>query len=364
MGTLVSCRGNDAPKGPRTRPPPLVAVAKVETRDVPVEVRAPVDLRPLAQIDVGSKLLGYLDGVLVDRGDRVKKGQPIALVRPSDLPDQLAAARGTLAQTQSAVALARANFERASQLAPQGIVSKQDLEQSKTALSSAEASQAAVQGQVAALGVRLGETRILSPVDGVVASRKLDPGALVGLPSGGTIVTVLRDETLRVFVAVNERDAGGLSIGQPVSVEVDALPGRKFEGKVVRVAPAFDPTTRTLDAEAHLDNAQHELRPGMYGRATIRVGLHPSASVLPAGAVQITERKAFVFLLRGDKVERREVEIGVDGGNWLEVKKGLAAGDEVVTAGLDVLSNGSAVRVARGIDPYTGASAAAPPGER
>src|SRR5262245_23567669 len=89
------------------RPPPLVAVAKVGTRDVPVEVGAPVDLRPLQQADVGSKVLGYLDAVLVDRGDRVKKGQTVALVRPSDLPDQLAAARSSLAQAQASRMLAQ-----------------------------------------------------------------------------------------------------------------------------------------------------------------------------------------------------------------------------------------------------------------
>src|SRR5262245_12458232 len=114
IGVLVAigCRAKE-PAGAAVRPPPLVSVAKIEARDVPLEVRAPVDLRPLAQAEVGSKTLGYLDAVLVDRGDRVKKGQVLALVRPSDLPDQLAAARGTLAQAQSATALARTNYDRA-----------------------------------------------------------------------------------------------------------------------------------------------------------------------------------------------------------------------------------------------------------
>src|SRR5204862_6104890 len=107
----------------RTRPPPLVAVARVSVRDVEETVRAPVDLRPLLQADVGAKTLGYLDAVLVDRGDRVTRGQLLALVRPSDLPDQLAAARSTLAQAQSSTALARTNYERAKQLAPEAVVS-------------------------------------------------------------------------------------------------------------------------------------------------------------------------------------------------------------------------------------------------
>src|SRR6266496_6807958 len=133
-GTLAfaatACGGKGGDKAV-TRPPPLVSVAKVEARDVPVEVRAPVDLRPLVQADVGSKTLGYLDAVLVDRGDRVRRGQLLAVVRPSDLPDQLTAARGTLAQAQASAALARANKERADRLAPTGFVSQQELQQAE-----------------------------------------------------------------------------------------------------------------------------------------------------------------------------------------------------------------------------------------
>src|SRR3954447_685289 len=114
-GTLAfAAAACDAKGGDKAvpRPPPLVSVAKVEARDVPVEVKAPVDLRPLVQADVGSKTLGYLDAVLVDRGDRVKSGSLMALVRPSDLPDQLESARSSHAAAQASLALAKQNHER------------------------------------------------------------------------------------------------------------------------------------------------------------------------------------------------------------------------------------------------------------
>src|SRR4051812_15765121 len=84
---IAACSTGGSSGAPKQRPAPLVAVAKVEARDVPVEIQAPVELRPLVQADVGSKVLGYIDAVLVERGDRVKKGQVLALIRPSDLPD-------------------------------------------------------------------------------------------------------------------------------------------------------------------------------------------------------------------------------------------------------------------------------------
>src|SRR5262249_1540034 len=88
---LVACTGGSS--APKARPPPLVTTARVAAEDVSVTVRAPVDIRPLSSADIGSKTVGYLDAVLADRGDVVKKGQLLALVRPSDLPDQLAAAK-------------------------------------------------------------------------------------------------------------------------------------------------------------------------------------------------------------------------------------------------------------------------------
>jgi multidrug efflux pump subunit AcrA (membrane-fusion protein) len=109
-------------------------VTKVIARDVPVEVQAPVDLRPLEQADVGSKVLGYVDAIFVESGDRVKKGQIVALVRPSDLPDQLAAARSSIGQIKAQAALARTNYERANKLAPSGVVSQQELQSSSAAL--------------------------------------------------------------------------------------------------------------------------------------------------------------------------------------------------------------------------------------
>jgi len=348
-----ACGGKGADKA-ATRPPPLVSVARVEARDVPVEVRAPVDLRPLIQADVGSKTLGYLDAVLVDRGDKVTRGQLLALVRPSDLPDQLAAARSTLAQAQSSTALARTNYERAKQLAPEAVVSQQELQQAQSQFTSAEAAQQAAQAQIAAVAVRLGETRIASPLTGVVVQRRLDPGTLVGPPGGGAIVTVARVDTLRVFITVNERELGGVAVGRDAHVEVDALPGRTFTGKVVRLAPTLDPATRTLDAEVQLDNRAGELYPGMYGRGAIVVETHPHMPVVPVAAVVLSNKQAFAFAVDpgGDIVHRRALTLGVDGGDWFEVKAGLRAGDEVVVGGSESLADGMKIRASRGPDPF------------
>lgn len=346
LGGGAGCGQADGPAKPQ-RPPPLVLVRKPLVQDVAVTVRAPVELRPLVQADLVSKQLGYLSDVFVERGDAVKRGQPLALVRPSELPDQLEAARGALAQAQAQLALARENRARVGSLAPAGVVSTQELSQSGTTLAQSEAAEAAARANLQALAVRLGETRMTAPLDGVVLQRRVDPGALVG-PQTGPVLTVGRIDVLRVFVAVRERDAPALRVGQDTTVEVDARPGERFRGKVVRLSPAFDPLTRTLDAEVHLPNPDGKLRPGMYGRAAVQTSVHQGSLVVPEAAVQLVGEQRFVFIAvpgsQGHKAARRAVTIGVDGGEWLELTRGVRPEDEVIVAGIDALADGAPVR--------------------
>jgi membrane fusion protein (multidrug efflux system) len=358
--SLAACSGGAQPTS-KQRPPPLVTVEKVVVRDVPVEVKAPVDLRPLAQADLAAKTAGFLDAVLVDRGDAVKKGQLVALVRPSELPDQLAVAKGQLAQAQASKGLAETNDKRIKGLAAQGLGSQAEADNAAGALATSSAAEAAAKANLDVVATRLGETRIVAPFDGVVVARKLDPGGVVGTMAGGVILTVARTEVLRVFVAVREREAASVAVGQKAHVELDALPGKRFEGAVVRLAPAFDAATRTLDAEVQLPNAEGALRPGMYGRGAIVLQIHPKAIVVPAIAVQITRQARSVYVLGPEnKVKRVPVTLGVDGGEWLEVTSGLSPGDEVVVAGIDALADGAVVRPFRAGAASSGASSSGP----
>ena len=173
-------------------------------------------------------------------------------------------------------------------------------------------------------------------------------------------MTVVRMDRLRVFLTLNEIDAMGISVGMDAHVELDAVPGKSYSGKVVRVAPAFDPLTRTLEAEVQLANETGELRPGMYGRGSIRREIHPNTPVVPVNAIQISSKEKYAFVLHDTKVERRVLTTGaeIDDGSALEVRSGLVAGDEVVIAGADGLADGTTVRVTRDVNPYSGASTA------
>jgi RND family efflux transporter MFP subunit len=340
----------------RQRPPPHVVTTVLRPRPLRVTVRAPVDLRAVRQVDLGAKVLGYLSRLTVDRGDPVRAGQVVATVLPSDLPEQLTAARGGIEQNRAALALARENLTRAEALAPRGVISQQELASARAAVASVEAQGASLRAQAAGVGRRLSETRIISPIDGVVLQRRVDPGALVG-PSTGAVLTIVATDALRVYVPVTERDAASVRVGMAAEVTVDALAGRTFAGRVARLAPAFDPVTRTLDAEVEIPNTDGALRPGMYGHAALVTGEHPAALMVPVSALQRSGERWFAFVVRDGRVARRPVTVGFDAGDTLEVTRGLSSGDELVTAGIDTLSDGAAVRTARDANPFTGAAA-------
>lgn len=352
----VACgraRGAEEGGARRGRPPPLVTTTRLVPRAVQVEAGGPIDLRANTAVEVGSRVLGYLDRLEVDRGDRVRRGQLLATVRPSDLPDQLAATRGALEQNRAQLELARSTLQRVEALAAPGVTSQQELIAARAAVAAAEAQRATLLAQSSSVATRLRETRIVSPLDGVVSQRRVDVGALVG-PTTGGIVRVEAVDTLRAEVALNEAEAGAVRVGMTARLRLDALPGQTFEGRVVRLAPGYDPSTRTLDAEVLLPNPAGVLRPGMYGRASIVTAERPSALVVPIGALRLRGDARYVFVVQGGRAMRRNVTTGVDGGDWMEVRTGLAAGDEVVTAGLEALADAMPVRTAREVDVFAG----------
>jgi membrane fusion protein, multidrug efflux system len=349
---------------PRTRPPPLVTVAEPEVRDLPITLSYTVDLRPIEQADLQSKVAGYVQRIYVDRGDTVKRGQLLVEVRPSDLPEQVNQAREAVGQAEASFKLADENARRARDLFQRGMVSKAELDQAEAQVEMARSARGGARSGLGVVSTRLAETQIVAPFTGQVAKRYLDPGALVQPgPQNSTILTLMKIDKVRVFVSVLENQAPLVHVGQTAEITVDALPARKFSGTVTRVPPALDPNTRTLECEIVIPNPKAELKPGMYGRASLTVATHPAAVVLPVEAVVTDDKERAVYVVEDVKPQAKGapigrarrvlVETGFDGGDWLEVVRGLTGGQTVILSGVDLVADGAPVAVARKNPPPT-----------
>lgn len=358
---LTGCKSAAPPS--KKRPPPLVEVARPEVRDVDVTLDYTVEIKPIEQADLHSKVDGYVERMRVDVGDRVRRGQLLATIRPAALPQQLNQAREQVGQAQAQLALQEQNAARTRELFAKGLVSKADRDNAEAQLAVARSVRGAAKAGVGVAGVLLRETRIVAPFDGWVTQRYLDAGALV-TPSSQALAQVMRIDPVRVYVNVVEHDVPSVRQGQEARVTVDALPGRSFVGKVTRFAPALDPVTRTLRVEIQIPNPpdgppdglgddNHDgkvaavkpgpLKPGMYGRVSLHITTHPKSVVLPVGAVVAEEEERAVFVVEAGHARRVPVTLGFDGGSWLEITSGLRGDEQVIVQGVDLVSDGAAV---------------------
>ena len=196
----------------------------------------------------------------------------------------------------------------------------------------------------------LNYARIAAPFSGIITKRMVDPGAFIpAATSGGTaqnaaLVTLSDFNTVRVQVAVPENEAGLVAKDQPISVSVDGLPGRKWEGKVTRFAYALDDATKTMLAEIELPNPKLELRPGMY--AVVRIGIERKADALlvPKEAVTVEKAGAFAFAFKDGHAKRVSIKTGFNDGTNVEVVSGVSAEDAIILPGKRALSDGLAVK--------------------
>ena len=259
--------------------------------------------------------------LLVDVGDRVYAGQKLAEMDNS-----------ALAQAKAQFENNKANFERSDELYKFGGESKANWEAVKTAY---EVSKSTYENM-------LENTTLLSPISGVVTARNYDNGDMVG---GQPIFVVQRINPVKVFINVSESLYSHIKKGMNVDVTFDALPEKKFVGKVSRLTPSIDPQTRTFEVEITVANGKEQIKPGMYARVTMNYGTRKSVVVPDQSVVKMLgsgDRYIYVYKADGT-VSYQKVELGRRMGDKYEILSGVADGDEVVTSGQVALKDGIAV---------------------
>ncbi|MFN6993901.1 MAG: efflux RND transporter periplasmic adaptor subunit [Aquincola tertiaricarbonis] len=378
---LVACGGRDEPaaapvsaaSGPTGVPVPdaaasagkpalTVSVVLPQRSDWSRTLSANGSIAPWQESIVSAEQGGYrLAEVLVNVGDRVKRGQVLARMAVDTVQVELAATRAALAETEATLAEAQANAERARQLQTTGAISAQQINQYITAEKTARARLQAQRARLQSDELRLRKTTITAPDDGVISARLATVGAVAG--NGQELFRLIRGGRLEWRAEVTAAELSQIRTG--MQAELQLPDGSTTAGRVRMVAPTVDPQTRNglvyVDLTAAQAGASAAVRAGMFARGEFALGSTP-ALTLPQAAVALRDGFQYAFALESEaapglwRVKQAKLQLGRRLADRVEVTGGLAPDARVVAQGVGFLTDGDLVRVVGG----TPAAAAAP----
>jgi RND family efflux transporter MFP subunit len=313
---------------------PVVQVARIDLAPADRVVQLPAEVRAEQRATLYAKVSGYVKQVLVERGDRVRKGQQLAILESPDLDAQVAAAQAELTFRQQQLA-------RVERLAPSGRVSVQDREAAEEGVKLARA--ALIRAQVQK------EYQVLrAPFDGTITARYADPGTLLPAATGSTssaqpLLEVAQLDRLRVALQLGQDDAARVRVGDKVQLQLS--PDQPaFEASISRISQSLDPRTRTMLCEIDLPRPPPGLYPGAFVQT--RLPLHGAPRPLvPTEALLGRGGQILVALVEDGRLHFQRVRLGVDDGAKVEVLDGLRGGETVALNLGPEVPDGSPVRV-------------------
>jgi RND family efflux transporter MFP subunit len=313
----------------------------------------PGTLQGYAQAPISARAAGYLKRWTHDIGSKVGKGELLAEIDAPEIDQQLGQAVAAREQAAAAVALARSTAARWEGLRQQDVVSQQDLEEKRNAVTQAQANVAAAEANVQRLRQLEGFKRVLAPFAGVVTRRNVEVGDLID--ASRVLFTLAQTDPLRVYVNVPQSYAQLVKPGQAVMVTQPELRGERFTAKVARTAGAIDTATRTLQVEVELPNHDGRLLPGAYVQVALPLA-GGSALLLPTNALMFRAEGTQVAVVDAQgRVALRRVVVGRNYGADFEVLEGITEADRVVLNPPDAMAEGQTVVIAT---PALAASAA------
>ena len=356
---------------------PRAAVVQVRRTSLSNTFLVAGQFLPYQEVELHAKVAGYIKKINVDIGDHVRTGQVLAVLEIPELTAQLQAAAAQVRHSQEeivhaqnevsraesdqqAVHAASQRLAQAAQARP-GLIAQQELDDAAAKDNSGAAQVDAAKSALAAARQQLEVSqadeqhyaalseysKITAPFDGVVTWRYADTGSLIQAGTSNVasmpVVKLSQSSLLRLRIPVPESLAADIRDGQTADIRVQAT-SEHFSGKVIRFTDSLDPSTRTMQVEIDVPNADYKLATGMYADVTLRTQNDPNALTLPLQAVSRDEDKATVLLIDAQNmVQRRQIETGIEGSDRIQITSGLNEGDKVIVGNLGAYTPGERV---------------------
>jgi membrane fusion protein (multidrug efflux system) len=324
-GAVFAQAPKDAPKGP----PPATQVKAAAARAAPAtdEVGAVGSLRADEAVTIRPEIAGRIAEIRFNEGQAIARGALLVRLDQAELAAVLAS---SAAQAQ----LDKQRLERSEDLFKKSFISQQALDEARSNYARSVAKQREDEAKLA-------KTEMRSSFAGIAGLRQVSEGQYV--PAGTDIARIEKVDQLKLDFRIPESFVGRLKNGQPVKVLVDSYPDEAFAGSVFAIEPAVDEQTRTVLLRARVANAGLKLRPGMFARVQVQLGVREQAVWIPEAAIVPKGQDSFVFRVVEGKAALMKVQTGARKVGEVEIRKGLSAGDLVVTEGIQKIGPGSPV---------------------
>ena len=318
---------------------PAVSVQTMvpQRRDLARTLSLPANVSPWAQATLYAKVPGYLKWMGADKGDLVKRGQPLAVIDAPEVAQQYQ-------QAEADYRIRQVTFERLHRAWSESpdVVAKQDVDVAESAAQAARFLRDSKR-------TLLEYTKVSAPFTGTITARFADPGAFIQSATGSAtqtvpLFTVMDLSRLRVYVSVPQEVALLVRPGTRAIVRARELPDRELKTTIARTTQALDPATRTLLVELNLDNEREDLRPGMFVTAEILLEEHTQVRALPPAALVSSGPVKTLFIVEDGRARQIPVKTGLDDGLWVEITDGLQDNMEVIVVGKTGLTDGQAVQ--------------------
>ncbi len=325
----------------KTGPAPIsiaVATAHQQSLDRTAEMQGA--LFPREHAVMSSEVEGAVAQVVADFGDKVTAGQLMMKINPREYELRVETAEAALDQERAKLANSTARYNRAKALRQEGTISPEQFDLMTSQLRVDQADTESAEKALAMARKKLGDTEIKAPFSGSVQKRMVSLGEYVS--PGKELYELIATDPIKLRCPMPERFVPLARVGMPVKLTIDAKPGAWYTGKITRIAPALDESSRTLLIEAEVANPDGALKAGFFAHVTMDLG-RDRALFVPTLAVLRYAGVARVFIVDGEVVRSREVTTGSVVGDQIEITAGLKEGEQVAVSDVDRLADGTAV---------------------
>ena len=365
LGGATACSSGAAEEAPNASPlavtvsPENVTVAKASRIETGPAISG--SLTPEREAQLRAQVGGAVLAVYAEQGQAVRAGAPLARIDDAATRDQVLSARSGLRAAQSSAEVAARELQRAERLVAAGAIAERDVEAARRVNVAAQAAVADARARLASVAEQQGNTRVAAPFAGVVSQRAVNVGDVVA--PGALLYAVVAPGSMRLEASVPAEQLADVRVGLPVQFRVSGYGEREFAGKITRVNPVADPSTRQVRIVAAIPNAGSALVGGLFAEGRVASETRDGI-VLPLNAVNEAGLAPTALRVKGGRAERVPVELGIRDAatETVEVRTGLAAGDTVLVGAAAGISVGTPVRVGAVGDQAAASASAAPAG--